>query len=1039
MNSQSETKTSSEIIEKKINIIKFENPLELKIKEFTIKNIIDSYEKGISLKDILIRVSPDKNILEINDLDLNFLGIIFKEPIKVVYEKAIIDGIYYTLIDEQVYSNKQISSSLEKYNVVSPIIIDNENRPTNYYESLYSLFWNIRKKEINIINSFKECKLKENKVILLNKINFNKVDLSKYFDEYFIYPQDKTEFIYYPTPNRKILEENCSLLINNKKITQFKITGPSGEGKSISLLYYSRCSFNKIYLNLKTIYNLYSPLTIEKYLDLLIYEFGRLNFKDTTKKASFEKAFNKYSINNFWELLEQLSQILKGQKIVFILDQFKDKYVDKKYFAKIKENLKENLKIIISSSINDHEIGNQAANSLIKHKDENFKLTEDNQNDYFYCSDLVYINDLKRLFDIKDEKKIKLYDYFSWNPKYIYLIDKKEKSKDDLQDQIITKMKEHSSNLGIDFELYIFNIYLRINRETNYDILPLKTLSLKYCKLQLGKESFKVSYKYPIIKIIIDELIKDIDVKKYFNNKNYEDNELYSNLKGYFFEYAAIKQINLIKDQLFEEPIEYSLTVENIINIKQYEEKNKKDYNADTFKMLIEELNNTNTSRQEITRKDLLEDNLKLVNEELTIREKEKNNNGNIDIEGQINDVIEDSEEQSDDENSEEKEGSEEKENNMSNYEEEDDENLQIKNENMNEKKKDINYYFYKNLKKEKNKIVKLLGNKTKRTEIKNKEVYSNKKEKKIDKTINLNMKVECNKYNENFKNGAIMIIQKQINGETLDLGFLLGKKDNKKLIGFQMKFYSKNSKLKNKITKDSIKRSIQPILVNCFKNFGIKINEWHYIMCLYYNTEDEYQFSSKLVNNCNNNDLEYIFFNPKKNKFYKSDKSDLDKIKLNFKSNIDFYSKVNPYLIFKDTGFLKEYLNQAHEDSILVSENDYIFNMTYDLTLKNISEVIKMNAEIVCKFELDKESHFPIPKNSILLLFSDNKNFIYYYNINNQLNCKLYQISSNDKITRNYSYCCPSLIPRYLNLDKRFKKSDKIYFYTFKIIDLKN
>ena len=112
---------------------------------------------------------------------------------------------------------------------------------------------------------------------------------------------------------------------------------------------------------------------------------------------------------------------------------------------------------------------------------------------------------------------------------------------------------------------------------------------------------------------------------------------------------------------------------------------------------------------------------------------------------------------------------------------------------------------------------------------------------------------------------------------------------------------------------------------------------------------------------------------------------------------------------------------------------------MTYDLTLKNISEVIKMNAEIVCKFELDKESHFPIPKNSILLLFSDNKNFIYYYNINNQLNCKLYQISSNDKITRNYSYCCPSLIPRYLNLDKRFKKSDKIYFYTFKIIDLKN
>ena len=226
-------------------------------------------------------------------------------------------------------------------------------------------------------------------MILLNKTNFNKDDLSNFFDEYFIYPKNKKEFKYYPTSNRQILEENFSRLLNNKKITQFKITGPSGEGKSISLLYFSRCSFNKIYLNLKTIYKLYSPLTIEKYLDLLIHEFGRLNFKDSRKKDLFEDTFNKYCINNFWELLEKLSQILKDHKILFIFDQFKAKYVDQKYFEKIKENLKENLKIIISSSINDHEIGNKAANSLIKHKDNNFKLTEDNQDNYFYCSDLV--------------------------------------------------------------------------------------------------------------------------------------------------------------------------------------------------------------------------------------------------------------------------------------------------------------------------------------------------------------------------------------------------------------------------------------------------------------------------------------------------------------------------------------------------------------------------------------------------------------------------------------------------------------------------
>ena len=369
---------------------------------------------------------------------------------------------------------------------------------------------------------------------------------------------------------------------------------------------------------------------------------------------------------------------------------------------------------------------------------------------------------------------------------------------------------------------------------------------------------------------------------------------------------------------------------------------------------------------------------------------------------------------------------------------EEDEENLQIKKENINEKSKDINYFFYKNLKKEKNKIDKILGNKTKRTEIKTSETNSNKKVDKKGKKIDLNEKVKYNLYNEKFKNGTIMITQKQINGETLDLGVLLGKKDNKKLVGFKIKFNSKNSKLENKITKDSIKKRIQTILVNCLKNFGIKITEWHYIMCLYYNIEDEYQFSSRLVNNCNNNDLEYIFFNPTKKQFYKSDKSDLDKIDLNLKTNLDFFPKVNPYLIFIDTGFLKEYLYQAHDDSILVSKNDCIFNMKYDLALKYLKEVINMNVEIICKFELDKESHFPIPNKSILLLFSDNKNFIYYYNLENHLYCKLYQINNN-KPTKNFSYFCPSLIPRYLNLDKRLKKNDKIYFYTFKIIDSKN
>ena len=120
-------------------------------------------------------------------------------------------------------------------------------------------------------------------------------------------------------------------------------------------------------------------------------------------------------------------------------------------------------------------------------------------------------------------------------------------------------------------------------------------------------------YKYPKVKIIIDELIKDIDVKKYFNNKDYENNELYFSLKGYFFEYASINQINLLKNKIFEELIEYSLTVKNILCFKPYESNNV-NAQDDTFKMILDQLENKNISPKEITKKDLLNKKLKLIN-----------------------------------------------------------------------------------------------------------------------------------------------------------------------------------------------------------------------------------------------------------------------------------------------------------------------------------------------------------------------------------------------------------------------------------------
>ena len=178
MNSQSKEKTTNE--ENQTKIIQFKEPLSLKIGDYTIQKLIDSFRNKEDLKDIIIQVSENENILEIDDLFQTCLGIIFVNPIKVKYERAFFENKYCTIIDENVYSNIQINLTLEKYKMLYPNFYDTNNKLINYYESIYSLFWNVKNNELNFINSFKECKFIPNDINLMNKTTFNKTDLSKY-------------------------------------------------------------------------------------------------------------------------------------------------------------------------------------------------------------------------------------------------------------------------------------------------------------------------------------------------------------------------------------------------------------------------------------------------------------------------------------------------------------------------------------------------------------------------------------------------------------------------------------------------------------------------------------------------------------------------------------------------------------------------------------------------------------------------------------------------------------------------------------------
>ena len=307
---------------------------------------------------------------------------------------------------------------------------------------------------------------------------------------------------------------------------------------------------------------------------------------------------------------------------------------------------------------------------------------------------------------------------------------------------------------------------------------------------------------------------------------------------------------------------------------------------------------------------------------------------------------------------------------------------------------------------------------------------------KKKEKVIDLDKSVNYNEYKEDFKNGSIMITQKQLNGEVVDLGFLFGKQYEKKFIGLQMKFYDNNTNLKTPITKKLIKKQIKPLLINCLKKLDIKIKEWHYIMVLYYNKDEDNEYNKSLINNCKNNNIYYIYFDPSRNEFYDRNKNPLVNLDTNFMTNIDFNTTCNPYHFLKDTDFLDKYLEQTNNESINKINLEDIFNENSQTIISDLKSILKNDnfkdnyeIKVIGRFILIEEYNFPVPQNLYCLLFqSKNKKLLYYYNINNELKCK--EKDNQTIIKPSFISDCVENYKKSLNN----KKDKDIYFYVLKI-----
>ena len=92
---------------------------------------------------------------------------------------------------------------------------------------------------------------------LYTNLSYYPSELSEYFYDYFPY-EDKNKnkkIKYMPSEERDNLFKDLTKLYNKKEMRKFKMTGPTSNGKSFSLFFYSRINPKVIYINLKILKN----------------------------------------------------------------------------------------------------------------------------------------------------------------------------------------------------------------------------------------------------------------------------------------------------------------------------------------------------------------------------------------------------------------------------------------------------------------------------------------------------------------------------------------------------------------------------------------------------------------------------------------------------------------------------------------------------------------------------------------------------------------------------------------------------------------
>jgi hypothetical protein len=112
--------------------IEFFNSLSIKLKDFSIENLIDLINSKSDIDGILYNLNGKKVLL--SDFFGKFLGIIFIEPIKIKYKNILYNNKYVTLIDEKVYSSLQIDCINDYLNIKKANVFYLKNEQSYYFD-----------------------------------------------------------------------------------------------------------------------------------------------------------------------------------------------------------------------------------------------------------------------------------------------------------------------------------------------------------------------------------------------------------------------------------------------------------------------------------------------------------------------------------------------------------------------------------------------------------------------------------------------------------------------------------------------------------------------------------------------------------------------------------------------------------------------------------------------------------------------------------------------------------------------------------------